>query len=140
MANGDYKQVIDRFRQKVESRSLAVIQETAAEMADRVIHRTPVDTGEARGNWIPAINTIEQSHDENSLDPSGDARAAEAKQVAEKMKLGDVFSLANSTPYILPLEFEAKSGQAPNGFLGITVVEFPLIVREVARGAAGRSD
>jgi len=140
MANGDYKQVIKQFREKVEQRSLAVIQDTAGEMADRVIHRTPVDRGEARGNWLAAINTIDQEHDKNSLDPSGDARAARAREIARQMKLGDVFTLANSTPYIFPLEFEAHSQQAPFGFVGVTVAEFPLIVRDSAeRAARGRA-
>ena len=133
MANGNYKEVMDRFRRRVKEEPVAVIRHVAEEMSDRVIHRTPVDTGEARGNWRPAINAIDQQHDPNSLDQSGDVQTAQAKAAAEQMKLGDVFSLANSTPYIGQLEYEAKSGQAPNGFLGITVAEFPLIVEEAAR-------
>lgn len=138
-SRSNHKRVFRQFGQKIGQRSLQVAQDVAIVMSDKVIHRTPVDTGRARGNWTPALNTIEQ-RDAEVFDVSGDVTARQARNIALAMHLGQVFTLSNSVPYIFRLEYLGWSRQAPFGFLGITVAEFQQIVRQaVLKRARGRA-
>ncbi len=108
--NGDFK----KFHQQV-----------IAELFKRIVLRTPVDTGRARGNWQielggPAQGTLEV------IDKSGDGTIL--KEIA---KLGDIppFSLvhiSNNLQYISYLEYDKRSPQAPEGFLEISLTEMVM--------------
>lgn len=139
MASGsNYKSVFKQFGAKVASRSLAVAQDVATELAAKVIVRTPEDTSRARANWGAELNSIPQEFDESKRDPGGQASMERAKAIAAQMRLGSVFVIANSAPYIGRLE-NGYSQQAPAGMRDITVAEFPRIVaRAIERRVRGR--
>ncbi len=97
-------------------------QQVIAELFRRIVMRTPVDTGRARGNWQielggPAQGTLEV------IDKSGDGTIL--KEIA---KLSDIppFSLvhiSNNLSYISYLEHDKRSPQHPEGFLEISITE-----------------
>lgn len=69
----------------------------------RIVRRTPVDTGRARGNWQsstgqPITSTVER------LDPSGASSLQEGQQVAARIAPFDASFIANSLDYITVLE------------------------------------
>lgn len=110
-----------------------VSRKIALEMFRRVILRTPVDTGRARGNWqttvgAPAFGTLDET------DKSGRAAIARATTVclAWKAVSGAWIFLANNLPYIERLE-HGYSKQAPSGMVAITVAEFGGVAIEEAR-------
>jgi hypothetical protein len=123
---------VNRFRQAVEEKPMQAGRKLCSELSRRVIERTPVDKGEARGGWNAALNTIDQSA-EGALDPTGLEVIAQAEVVITQMRTGDEFSLANSVDHIGKLEYGA-SQQAPAGMLSVTIAEAPFLWREIIQG------
>jgi len=95
------------------------------EVLSRIVLRTPVDTGRARGNWMveigrPAVGV---------LDVKGSAGEMASTSINKGItKLSDIppFSLVhitNNLEYISYLEYDRRSKQFPEGFLEITLTE-----------------
>lgn len=103
-----------------------------AELTQKVVERTPVDTGEARGGWNPALNTLDFTAD-GALDPTGANVLLEAGNVIAQMQAGDEYSLANAVGHIGNLEY-GSSQQAPSGMVGVTIAEAPSTWREIIQG------
>ncbi len=100
-------------------------QQVIAELFKRIVLRTPVDTGRARGNWQielggPAQGTLDVE------DKDGGPTI-----LKEIVKLSDIppFSLvhiSNNLEYISYLEYEKRSPQHPEGFLEISLTEMAM--------------
>lgn len=134
----NHKTVFSAFRKRAIKRALSVTTEVAGDLAESLVIKTPVDTTRAEANWLAALNTVPQEFDESKRNPSGSrANLEQAKKLAAQMKLGDVFVMANSTPYVFFLE-NGSSKQAPAGFRNITAALFPRIVERAVRRARGQ--
>lgn len=99
----------------------AHVERTCVELAINVtaelIERTPVDTGWARANWIPALR-MPSTAGGSSAGGSADTIAQEAGQseiLAFKLADGAIF-VSNGVPYIARLN-AGWSDQAPAGFV-----------------------
>lgn len=109
-------------------------------VSDSIINKTPVDTGEARGNWqsstgSPITSKIERFDKEAGFAPtSGDGVSLrEARDVASK-NIDKDFYIMNNADHIQYLEYTGSylgSEQAPNGMVRITVADFQNIVNDV---------
>lgn len=91
----------------------------------RIVMRTPVRTGRARGNWMlsegaPAGTTRE------TLDPTGAAAIAEGVAYARGIRIGGTYFIVNSLPYIYALE-HGSSKQAPQGMARLTADEIQVL-------------
>ncbi len=125
---------VKKFNKKVEkvSNNFTTTQvvlfhkKLAFEAFRRVILRTPVDTGRARGNWQASIGTPIGGILE--ITSKGFAGAA-AKQFAKvkDLKPFNVIFLTNNLPYILVLEGGDHSDQAPQGMVSVTLQELSSI-------------
>jgi len=106
-------------------------KERARQMLERLVYRTPVDTGRARGGWLVGLNSA--PFGEGGPDPEGSLTISEGFRVLEP--LGKTFSLrrflsakytdviiANNVPYMKYLE-AGRSQQAPSGIVGVTLAE-----------------
>lgn len=121
---------LERFKVKTLEQLDQVSRKIALTAYRRIILRTPVKTGRARGNWqctigSPAGGTL------YTEDQSG-AKAVSAMQarvLAWKAVSGVSILLTNNLPYIGKLE-HGSSIQAPNGMVGLTVAELGGIVQE----------
>lgn len=83
---------------------------------------TPVDTGWARANWVPAIGTrFEGTAGSRSAVSEGDAQAGIASVLAYKLAQGRVI-ISNNVPYIGGLN-EGTSRQAPAAFVQAAIVK-----------------
>lgn len=144
---------IEKARQKYEARMVLLHKKVALDMFRRVILKTPVDTGRARGNWMLGINEMPQGISENADGKEALQNVITGLQV---LHLGDSAVLANSVPYISTLEyggypnppvrgsyvkgkgFVIKSAggfskQAPNGMVRTTVEEYrPTLNKAIA--------
>jgi hypothetical protein len=78
---------------------LAIERNIIEEVAKEVVVRTPVDTGYARGNWIPGINAPALSP-VTTLDKSAVAAPSRINSVASFLRLGDTFYITNNAAYI----------------------------------------
>lgn len=103
-------------------------KQVCLEVLTRIVFRTAVDTGRARGNWQveighAALGTLDVTGSEDSM-----ADYAISKGIS---KLGDIppFSIVhitNNLEYISYLEYERRSAQHPEGMLEITLTEMQL--------------
>ena len=95
------------------------------ETLKRIVMRTPVDTGRARGNWQLAIGGAAQG----TLDVkggSGQMAAKALKNAADKLSSITPYSLVhltNNVEYVYYLEYDRRSEQHPEGMVEITLTE-----------------
>lgn len=120
---------IDAWTKKTEARMLAVYKGSVQEFVSRAQARIPVDTGFARASIRGSFESMPKIDSE--------ARAVSGKNYS--FDLSPIVLLINSAQpgqtiyigwtanYIPYLEW-GHSDQAPNGFIGITALEWPEIV------------
>jgi len=94
---------------------LAVERNVIDEVAVEVVTKTPVDTGYARGNWTPGINSPPLSA-VTTLDPAAVASPAKISSLAKLLRLGDTFFITNNADYIELLNM-GYSPQAASQFV-----------------------
>jgi hypothetical protein len=88
----------------------------ALEALKRIVLKTPVDTGRARGNWQTTINNPAVGEKQSNT-PIMDGSTV----IGSLKSFGTIF-IANNLVYILPLE-HGHSQQAPNGMVAVTIEE-----------------
>jgi hypothetical protein len=115
---------IEAANDKVES----IVKVTMIELFNRVIQKSPVDTGRFRANWNCSISSPDLSTSE-STDPSGSGSISKATSTVVSYTLNDqsVF-LTNNLPYAERLE-NGWSKQAPSGMVRLSVMEIQNSVR-----------
>ena len=116
----------DKMRQQADRAFRALILECAR----RIIFRTPVDTGRARGNWQISIGSPRPTPDERT-DKDGGSTVFNIVGDTKSVDSGEVVFLLNGLPYIVYLE-RGTSDQSPSGMVAITVAELQDFAREVA--------
>jgi len=95
------------------------------EVLKRIVFRTPVDTGRARGNWQTEIG---KSATTSLLVEGNEFDMADFAMSGAIQKLGDIppFSIVhitNNIEYIYYLEYDKRSSQFPEGMVEITLTE-----------------
>ena len=101
---------------------------TALDLMNRIVLKTPVDTGRARGNWqltqrSPAEDMVPATSAKvSSSETPPSAILMEAEQTASGSQLGDDIWISNNLPYIEALE-EGHSQQAPHGMVALSLAE-----------------
>ncbi len=123
---------VRRWRVKTERELLLVIRKVALEIFRRVVMRTPVDTGRARGNWQVEIGTP-MGGVIDRFDPNGQRTLFDAESKIAQWQGDAAIFFFNNLPYILRLEYSRWSDQAPNGMVRLVLEEFPGIVEQEAR-------
>ena len=88
-----------------------------------------------KNNWQLGIDQIPENGATKgeAIDlpnPSGSGSLARLKKIG-RWPVGHQYFFVNNLPYSRALE-EGWSGQAPNGMVGITELEFPQMVRDAA--------
>ena len=130
----DFTLDIERFVKKTKLDLRTVIRKIVLDVFVRIIVKTPVDTGRARGNWQTSLGFPITQQISRRVHGKGDAvaPAGEAASVVGKFlasgKDGDVY-LSNNVPYIMFLEY-GSSIQAPAGMVRITLAEYQRFVDE----------
>ena len=115
---------IAAFNKQTQLKILRTFRGTCLSMFGKIVARTPVDTGRARGNWQSSLNTPSLQ-----IDPTGEGYQATIASV----KLGDSVFFINNLPYIEELE-DGSSDQAPAGMVKVTAAEYESIAsRELRR-------
>lgn len=138
-----FGQDIKKWAEKVKAGEDQVIRSALFQVSGEIIKRTPVGNpalwqskppkgyvgGTARGNWLYSINKINPTHSKKLKDKSG---TATLNKLAEGIAnaTGNVFYLTNSVPYIMRLEYQGWSTQAPAGMVRVSVLEFNEALRK----------
>lgn len=132
---------ISRWVAKTKRNLNACCREIVLEISTRIVLRTPVDTGRARGNWQLGLNRLPTG----TLEVRNASRAGSLVGEFSGLQVaGNVTYFVNNLPYIGVLEYggypnppkggEGKtvngySRQAPQGMVRVSVQEVSDIVR-----------
>lgn len=129
---------IDAWTKQSEARMMAVYKGSVQELVSRAQSRIPVDTGFARAS-IRASFAEMPKIDQNAQAVPGKTYNPDLSQVLlmiNSSKSGQTIYIGWTANYVQYLEW-GHSDQAPNGFIGITALEWPEIVnREIAKAKA----
>lgn len=105
---------------RLAARLTASVEDAVGRVAiavDReVVLATPVDTGRARGNWLPSLNAPNRVAEPNTFSPDGGASIARTTAVASRYRVGSTIYITNSLHYIGLLN-RGHSVQAPPGYV-----------------------
>ena len=125
-----------------------VIQKVGMEALTRLVRKTPVDTGRARGNWQVSIGSPLVDYDDEKKDPSGGEAETTSGGMSVimagqgKMKdapLDSVIWITNNVPYIEILD-SGRSNQAPTGMLDSTMIELQSMFERDMRDEEDQTD
>lgn len=106
------------------------VRAATLEVFGSVIRKSPVDTGRFKGNW----QIDQRGFDYEKFDPSGEKTLALITTKVSQSEVGGIVSLINSLPYAERLEF-GYSGQAPQGMVRLTAMEFEAAAKTAAAKA-----
>lgn len=115
------KQALDETRDEMAT----VVQKIGIEALSRIVEKTPVKTGRARGNWSVSIGQPSSSTPIDTEDKTGSATIAKGTQeilTAYPDKGFPIISIYNSLPYILALE-EGKGSFSGAKMVALTKAE-----------------
>ncbi|SLN31758.1 hypothetical protein [Oceanibacterium hippocampi] len=100
--------------------------EVAGGLLARLVDRTPVASGRARGNWLVGRGRVPVG-ESGRPDRDGAATLAAGQNVIDRAGPGETLHLVNRTPYIAALE-HGSGTRAPAAMVRLTVIEFADIV------------
>ena len=113
-----------------------MLRVAAGHLGRRIVRKTPVRTGLARGNMRLGIGKRVAQQTITRRDPSGERAIADIMNAAARLAAYSSFTIYNNLPYVPRLE-RGWSRQAPLGMFRLSYREFradmPNIAREVTR-------
>lgn len=121
-----FAEQIAKFAAETKDKADDLVRETVLEIGERVIARSPVDTGAFRGNWNYGLETRDAFFNA--------ARVGKELNNLEELPqkaAGFVHYVSNHAPYGPALE-RGHSQQAPQGVVALTALEFSAIVDQAA--------
>lgn len=121
---------VSAWVQKAKGNADLAVRNVCEEVAARVVDRTPVEDGEARGGWKASIGGYTPTQTDR-IDKSGAETLSAIKSDLSNVRAGDTVYITNHVPHIVALE-HGLSDQAPAGMVHITAKEFAGIVAEGA--------
>lgn len=74
-------------------------QALAEKALERLVRKTPVDTGRARGNWTVSLGTPTARHQENTFDKEGAVTIARGKSRIRASRPGQSIHIENAVKY-----------------------------------------
>ena len=132
----DFNLSMEKFAEKTLDKLEVGFKKVAFGLSEDIIMATPVDSGRARGNWFPEINSFSNQED-NNADGSGSVAVSKVASKTRTLKLGQTFTLTNNLPYIVRLEYglypltskgsktiSGFSKQAPQGMVRINLIKW----------------
>ena len=125
-----FNREIDAFARKVPDRAVLVQKNVTMEALRRLVFKTPVKSGRARGNWQVTINDPATGQ-LDVLDVDGSMTIAAGLAALAGLQPYQIVWISNNVDYIERLE-HGHSKQAPEGMLAVTVEELRAMFREAA--------
>jgi len=100
-----------------------VVKRVSLSLFRKIVERTPVDTGYARGSWVIGVNVLAASPGDRSAYPPGSlANLEETKLSTLDDDPFSVVFITSSAPYIGRLEAGwSPQARNPNGMVAVSV-------------------
>jgi hypothetical protein len=108
-----------------------VVRGTLLGLTNRIVKRSPVDTGRFRNNWQASTGTPATGRVQGT-DKTGNKAVDAARTQVNKLEMGQDFYLSNNLPYAHRLEF-GWSKQAPSGMLRLSIAELQQRMNEAGK-------
>lgn len=122
------KMVRDYTTRLMPKQAVTYLKWLGLQLLRRIVLKTPVDTGRARGNWQVTVGVPAEGELDDS-DRRGRETIARGKANMVDVSFSGIIWIANNLPYILQLE-GGWSGQAPVGMLAVSMEE--MVGKDVA--------
>lgn len=133
------------FADKTSEKANLVVKKIVIDVGTSLVMKSPVGDasywihpappgyvgGRFRGNWQYGLNAVNRLTSEK-IDPEGAATISAIVGKVDDTPAGEVHYITNSLPYGDRLE-NGWSRQAPQGMVGLTVLEYKPIVEAAAR-------
>jgi len=125
---------INQLARTIQTNVVTLHRQVSVDVVDYVAQATPIDTGQASGNWKTTINSPSSVWDQG---PSGGPSVSMAAVRAALATLGEgqTVHIVNNVPYIGNLN-DGTSTQAPHNFVEIAAMSalnksanFNLLIR-----------
>ena len=108
---------------KINDRMDLHVRRATVQIFQSVVMMTPVDTGRAKGNWIPSVGA-KVTKPRDRLDKSGELTVGEIIATVPE-KAGQVVWLCKNVPYIGKLEYGwSKQAPSPPGIVRLAIANF----------------
>lgn len=119
-----FKRQLDAALRREKQRQIAVVANAVLQLQQQVVDRTPIDSGQARANWLVEINGCSGSvRQETDLGNLKQAAAAVQAALSANPSAIRYLCLYNNLPYIRHLEYglypdppKRQSGKTIGGF------------------------
>lgn len=118
---------------EVLARASGIVKESVKKLCSTITEQTPVDTGALRGSWRTSVGAPILSN-EPRIDKTGELPIAENAEVVSNWDFRDTLFFANGLDYSEQIEYDGKSGQAPEGMVRVNVAQFPGLMADVESG------
>jgi hypothetical protein len=118
---------IARISKTIPGKVTALQKKLVLEALKRIVEKTPVDTGRARGNWQVTIGAPAEGILSNKT-PVGTATVERGRRALDGLPDFQIVWISNNLEYIQFLE-EGSSRQAPRGMVRLTVLELRAAFR-----------
>lgn len=129
--NLDFGNKLDDWVKQTQERMMAVAKGSTQEFVSRAQSRIPVDTGYARASIRGSLESMPRINPASS-GVEGQTYTPDLSQIVlliNSAKPGQTIYIGWTANYVQFLEW-GHSNQAPNGFVGITALEWDQIVAE----------
>ena len=138
MAN-DFRQFeiqLNAFAKKVAIAPSKIVKRVGFELLGRIVRKTPVDTGRARGSWTIAVNKA----DRTVLPPAPPGEIYPPPPIgALDVRLNESLVISNNLPYIVKLEKGHSKQAKPHAMVALSIEEVNLrmdaLIREGLKDA-----
>jgi hypothetical protein len=117
----------EAFQTEVEEVVVLVTKKIALEALNKVVMRSPVDTGRFRANWNVSFGSPDLAITENKDKPGQETIAKGGSLIGSLDRLNQIW-ISNNLPYANRLE-NGWSKQAPAGMVALTFAELSTIAR-----------
>lgn len=115
---------MDKWINKASGNTDIVVRKIGLQLLNKVVMKTPVDTGRLRGNWFVSFNAPTSQYSDTASDRSGGVTIANGQSTLAGYRKGiNSIYLTNNAPYAMRIETTGYSKQAPQGMARISVME-----------------
>lgn len=118
---------LTNFQTDIAQRARRFRNRVGQALIGKMIKRTPVRTGRARGNWdVTDANVgaaLAAGADETKKDPEGNRTIARAQRVLRRLPDDATVNIVNPVPYIQFLENGGSPQAPPGGIVEISIAE-----------------
>lgn len=135
--NLNFGATVDAWVRKTNARMVAVFRESTQRVVSKAQERIPVDTGFARASIQASLAAMPQIDPTKHGVAGGRYRPQPINAVLAQAQIGQTIYVGWTASYVGFLE-HGSSKKAPSGFVRISAMEWPKIVRQVTAEAKAR--